>query len=101
MSDREIKLKPCPFCGGKPYSFVEEQTTVLSEPYTRAVVRCTNCEARIQYVIDGYIKPSVVLTKAIEKWNRRAEPTQEETIEGIARFVAKKDWNRRTNDERA
>ena len=69
----EEELKPCPFCGGKPFSFAEEQTTVLSEPYTRAVVRCTNCEARIQYVIDGYVKPSVAQEKAMKAWNRRVK----------------------------
>ena len=30
--------------------------------------------------------------------SERTEQTQEETIKGIARFMAKKDWNRRTEN---
>ncbi len=30
--------------------------------------------------------------------SERTEQIQEETIEGIARFMAKKDWNRRTEN---
>lgn len=67
------KLKPCPFCGGKPFCFVEEQTTVMSEPYVRAIVRCTNCEARIQRIKDGYVSESTVKNMVIEAWNKRSD----------------------------
>ena len=67
------ELKPCPFCGSKPVCFVEGQTTVMSEPYVRAIVRCTNCEARIQLIKDGYVPAITVKNMALEEWNRRAD----------------------------
>ena len=53
----ETKLKPCPFCGGKPVIY-------KSMPDRRAWVMCSEC---------GATSPSGFREKtAIKAWNRRA-----------------------------
>ena len=58
----EIKLKPCPFCGGEAEIFVSDVTD-------RAVVYCKGCDAQIQ------IKPNE--EEAIEAWNERVSEVAE------------------------
>lgn len=63
-------LKPCPFCGGKPYALAAGQSSTGIN-----MVRCDYCGARML----GHDIP-----KAIETWNRRAPatlPTVEELRE--------------------
>ena len=57
----EIKLKPCPFCGGE--ARINKGHSRLAEWYT---VSCSKCHVT-QTV--RYIKPE----KAIEAWNTRAD----------------------------
>ena len=52
----EIKLKPCPFCGG------EADTNLM---FGRVGVTCTKCGANIR------MEHAVIVDKAIEAWNRR------------------------------
>lgn len=71
-----IKLKPCPFCGGKAYlershrAFIDAETTKVT------FVRCTVCNARSGRVnIADYGRSSSSIEasdKAIRSWNRRA-----------------------------
>lgn len=64
------RLKPCPFCGGKPYLFSEDRPSE-SGGVTRGVVRCTVCAARVEYVMDGILQFQTAERKAAEAWNRR------------------------------
>jgi hypothetical protein len=57
----EIKLKPCPFCGGEP-----EQENYAIE----AVVHCTNCLAMIRR-IHAHDEDTGIPASA-EAWNTRA-----------------------------
>ena len=57
----ETELKPCPFCGGKP--FISARLPYFGETPTVAVV-CEKCNAASKH----YVKEE----KAIEAWNRRA-----------------------------
>ena len=50
------KLKPCPFCGGKPYAQIDAK--FLEQ------VRCTTCGAHMQWSED-----------AREQWNKRKGKT--------------------------
>ena len=54
------ELKPCPFCGGKP--FISAKLPYFGEVPTLAVV-CENCNAST--------KQTDKKEKAIESWNRR------------------------------
>ena len=54
----EVKLKPCPFCGGLPMRHTEGMWSV---------VRCTSCGARS----NGINTPE----GADEMWNRRTNAT--------------------------
>lgn len=58
----EIKLKPCPFCGGEAFCYVSGRI----EPGTPDMfwVRCKKC--------DVVTKSYTTREKAIKKWNRRA-----------------------------
>jgi Lar family restriction alleviation protein len=60
MENRE--LKPCPFCGGKP--FVSNRFPLFGEEATVAIV-CEECNASTQR--------KRTERKAINDWNRRAE----------------------------
>lgn len=56
----EIKLKPCPFCGGEAVTVVDDETETMFG------VKCFAC--------GGSIYPEKeFLNEAIEAWNRRAE----------------------------
>ena len=71
------ELKPCPFCGGKPYLETRHRTFINAKTTRVAFVRCTACEARTQRfaLIDfGCTSFSYEANKrAAEAWNRRAE----------------------------
>ena len=63
----EIKLKPCPFCGGKAKLELRSFDVFISA----ATVVCTKCGART-----NMIKPSCDYTakdKAFKLWNRRVK----------------------------
>lgn len=57
-------LKPCPFCGGKAYLFVNDGVRVI----------CPKCGATTKCLVDAMTSKGVSgnATKAvIEAWNRR------------------------------
>jgi Lar family restriction alleviation protein len=58
------ELKPCPFCGGKP--FVSARLPYFGETLTVAVV-CEDCNAASKHKVNE--------EDAIEAWNRRVEKT--------------------------
>ena len=75
----DIKLKPCPFCGGKAQLHlieVDEPVTFFDLYYT---VYCTNCKisigayhiSKLPQFCESEVKEAQ--TQAIEAWNRRVE----------------------------
>ena len=58
----EIKLKPCPFCGGKGVEILEDGNKYL---YYRYMAQCQKCGANA--------KLSRTKEEARKAWNRRAE----------------------------
>lgn len=55
----KIKLKPCPFCGGKA------ELLIVPDKMTRWVIRCVKgCCCQFPHVSDH---------DAVEEWNRRAD----------------------------
>ena len=71
------ELKPCPFCGGKPYLETRHRAFIKAQTTRVAFVRCTECEARTQrFELQAFGHTSYseeANKKAIEAWNRRAE----------------------------
>lgn len=70
----EIKLKPCPFCGGVPITRI---TVVrgISEDKIRYSIMCDDCCIRRFADIcsgDSFEKVKSAIDKAIEEWNRRS-----------------------------
>lgn len=75
-----MELKPCPFCGGRPYletshrAFIDAQTTKV------AFVRCRDCNARTaRFKLADFGRTShsqQANEKAIEAWNRRTDDDQ-------------------------
>lgn len=57
-----LKLKPCPFCGGKAEAVVDNETEVLF------LIQCTECKAQTA--------ESEFLYSAEYDWNRRADNEQ-------------------------
>ncbi len=54
---KRMKLKPCPFCGGK---------AKLTDSKNDAYVTCNNCKVMTNYYKTG--------KQAIKAWNTRHEP---------------------------
>ena len=75
----EIKLKPCPFCGGKPYIETNHRAFINAKTTKVAFVRCKGCNARTERIpLEKYGKTSHSLEAeldAIEAWNKRTEKT--------------------------
>lgn len=78
----DIKLKPCPFCGGNDVRFSVKTTTINYRRAYHIVMYCAKCHcygARSLVYHDGHT-PRVELGKneewrriAIDAWNRRAD----------------------------
>lgn len=68
MPNEELKLKPCPFCGG------EARLWVWSDG-GGVCVRCSDCYCQTDTKSDDaflkHLKPAV--ERVIEEWNRRAK----------------------------
>lgn len=66
MNDKDTKLLPCPFCGGKAKLIIDMKAFA---PY--AMVRCENCSAKTKDVMQS-IKYCAV-DEAAKLWNQRAD----------------------------
>ena len=71
------ELKPCPFCGGKPYLETNHRAFINAQTAKVAFVRCRSCNARTQrFELQDFgctSRSSEANKKAIEAWNRRSE----------------------------
>ena len=59
-------LKPCPFCGGKAYLFVNDGVRVI----------CPECGATTKCLVDAMTSKGVsgnAIQSVIKAWNRRAD----------------------------
>ena len=75
--DKQIELKPCPFCGSTSLRVESKHNGSWTFTGTHsATVRCNKCHARgstASCKVDGRYKADIPTTqKAIELWNRRA-----------------------------
>lgn len=75
----EIKLKPCPFCGGTKLKIDSKRTFQYGgKKHCSVTVRCMQCYARGPVVginmPNGQYKEREILEDAVKNaWNRRAE----------------------------
>lgn len=60
----EIKLKPCPFCGG------EAKVGYAINDYNRWGVSCNTCGCVVEVGFGDY---EDTMEEAVKAWNRRAE----------------------------
>ncbi|MGM9556592.1 MAG: Lar family restriction alleviation protein [Oscillospiraceae bacterium] len=64
------ELKPCPFCGGKPFIYIDPSAVVDTQGRSWAYhVLCTQCCA--------VSTTAATPVKAAEFWNRRADSGDE------------------------
>ena len=72
---RDISLKPCPFCGGKPYLESSSRGFINGQSERIAYVRCSVCNARSPRIpLSKYGKTSYskeANLEVAELWNRR------------------------------
>lgn len=75
----EIKLKPCPFCGGEG----ELNTADFNSCYS--LVKCKQCGAECGMV--GISRKYCSDEKAAEAWNRRTDDDRSEAIREFAEKI--------------
>lgn len=72
----EIKLKPCPFCGGEAKPDARKGYEERQAYYGKAclTIECLDCEAEVTAYnhTDGTLPYETMAEAAAEKWNRRA-----------------------------
>ena len=68
------ELKPCPFCGGKPYLETRHRAFINGETTRVAFVRCTECEARTQ-------RFSIEVFGRTSKWKAMQNPVKITPVE--------------------
>ena len=74
----EIKLKPCPFCGGEATTrvvVIRSEIAGCTDDIS-FVVGCSTCHIGQRWDIndrDSFEDAKTAMQKAIEAWNRRAE----------------------------
>ncbi|MDE6678316.1 MAG: Lar family restriction alleviation protein [Ruminococcus sp.] len=78
----EIKLKSCPFCGGKAEIKEYSETTPFSEELTYVYVRCSKCGC------EPFMSKRVV--------NVHYQKNHEEILNNLKHELAEK-WNMRAN----
>ena len=68
----DVKLKPCPFCGG--------EATLFKDNYNRFGIMCENCNLYLgielecdEELFDGWRARIETPDEVVEAWNRRAE----------------------------
>ena len=77
--DKQVKLKPCPFCGGKAKINKCTMELPFSEERNAFSVFCTECgcspfefdEINLYYNYDWKEREDKLKNQAIEAWNRR------------------------------
>ncbi len=79
----EIKLKPCPFCGGEAVYIIDKNYIRFTEHTWQFGIKCTNCMVELPVrdfivTVDMNSNGEIVFTKderekAADMWNRRAE----------------------------
>lgn len=78
-----VKLKTCPFCGGRPYLEESQRGFVNGKSTHVCFVRCSVCNARSErvdlsdYGCSSYCGDAIKIVS--ESWNNRVEDT--ETVE--------------------
>lgn len=69
----EIKLLPCPFCGGEAI-LSKEEIPDGNISYHTARIKCDDCGcATRQYIIDGYYGSTDTVADCINAWNDRKQ----------------------------
>lgn len=93
---REIKLKPCPFCGGEAewYRTKRDKRKVFGIYHMIATIKCKSCTAEVHQA--GY-DADKAFENAANIWNRRVG--QIERIRGINR-KRPKDFDKLTEEYR-
>ena len=72
---KELKMLPCPFCGGEPYLEQSHRAFIKAKSTKVAFVRCKKCNARTNrfeltdFGCTSHCKEAN--QKAIEAWNNR------------------------------
>ena len=75
-------LKPCPFCGGKPYLESNHRAFIKGQTSRVAFVRCRECNARTQrFELKDFGRTAhsgEANQCAIEAWNRRTDDAKDD-----------------------
>lgn len=67
----ELKILPCPFCGGKAEMYNGVECSGHGAFYEYSVVMCSKCNASGKRIYDVDVKDKK--THAMEAWNRRVD----------------------------
>ena len=78
----QIRLKSCPFCGGKAELKNKRECYGHGENIEEHFVSCIICGASGARISEYRFSPKVAISKAIKFWNTRHQETDNEEDDG-------------------
>lgn len=80
----ELKMKNCPFCGGRATLRTHNRTIINHETKRNCYVRCMECDAHGKRFIEGDSQTERMIARmsAVDAWNTRDGKNENRYIGG-------------------
>lgn len=90
------ELKPCPFCGSAPVTYIGFEGRAMSYPVISANIKCEKCRFTLSFQMDYDMVTGMTSFKSVDRgvdhlitqWNERAIMGKQFTADKVAEILA-------------